>query len=131
MIHDFELLRVALRPEGVFGVLKHQGLPFAVTLEHSYEENKPKIPTGLWRCKRTWFQRGSYRTYEVMDVPGHSRLLFHRGNLEADTDGCILVAEQFGLLRGAPGVLSSSNGFAEFMSLVGVREEFWLLVREA
>ena len=129
--YEFELLRVASRPEGVFGVLKHLGVPFAVTLEHSYEEDKPKIPTGLWECKRTWFNRGSYRTYEVTNVPGHDRLLLHRGNLEGDSDGCILVAESFGLLHGVAGVLSSSSGFAEFMSLAAGRDTFWLLVREA
>jgi len=129
--HSFELLRVAHKPQGVAGVLKCHGWPFAVTLEHSYEGDRPKIPTGLWRCKRTWFNRGSYPTYEVMAVPGHSRLLFHRGNTEEDSDGCILVAESFGLLNGTPGILSSSNGFAEFMQMAAARQEFWMLVREA
>jgi len=128
----FELIRVAVLPEGAFGVLKHQGVPFAVTLEHTYSEDSrlsTKIPTGRWHCTPTWFNRGCYKTFELL-VPGHSRLLFHRGNLEVDSDGCILVAEQFGLLQGTPGVLSSSNGFAEFMQLAE-GQQFDLEVREA
>ncbi len=118
----FVLVRVAVLPEGAFGVLKHAGLPFAVTLEHTYplagNLQIVKVPLGRHRCIPTWFQRGAYRTFEVL-VEGHSRLLFHRGNLEADADGCVLVAESFDLLRGQPGILSSSNGFAEFMRRAG------------
>ena len=118
----FELVRVAILPEGAFGVLKHAGMPFAVTLEHTYPfaggRQMLKVPPGRHRCIPTWFHRGSYRTFEII-VEGHSRLLFHRGNLEADADGCILIAESFGLLRGQSGILDSSNGFAEFMRLAG------------
>ena len=129
----FTLLRVAIEPEGAFGVLKHAGMPFAVTLEHTYplagSVQMLKIPPGRHRCVPTWFHRGAYRTFEVI-VEGHSRLLFHRGNLEADADGCILVAESFGLLKGQSGILDSSNGFAEFMRLAGPHA-FDLEVREA
>ncbi len=118
----FELVRVAVLPEGAFGVLKHAGLPFAVTLERTYPFagglQMTKIPIGRHRCVPTWFLRGAYRTFEIL-AEGHTRLLFHRGNLEADTDGCVLVAESFGLLQGTPGILDSSNGFAEFMRLAG------------
>lgn len=118
----FALIRVAILPEGAFGVLKHAGMPFAVTLEHTYplagSRLMTKIPPGRHRCIPTWFQRGAYRTFEVI-VEGHSRLLFHRGNTGADSDGCILVAESYGLLDAQSGILDSTNGFAEFMRLAG------------
>lgn len=124
----FELHRVAIRKEGAFGVLLHEGLPFAVTLERTYDEldeagkPSPKIPVGTYRCTRSFFNRGSYTTYEI-HVPGHSRLLFHRGNTEKDSEGCILVAESFGELGAEPAILESVMGFAEFIrraSSVGV-----------
>lgn len=129
----FSLIRVAILPEGAFGVLKHAGMPFAVTLERTYPfaggRQMTKIPAGRHRCIPTWFNRGAYRTFEII-VEGHSRLLFHRGNLEADADGCVLVAESFGLLASQPGILDSSNGFAEFLRLAGAHA-FDLEVREA
>lgn len=129
----FVLIRVAMLPEGAFGVLKHAGVPFAVTLERTYPLAgglyMTKIPPGRHRCVPTWFHRGAYRSFEVI-VQGHERLLFHRGNTGADSDGCVLVAESFGLLAAQPGILDSTNGFAEFMRLAD-NQAFDLEVREA
>ena len=132
----FELHRVAVRPEGAFGVLLHDGLPFAVTLERTYDElderGRPssKIPVGVHRCTRSFFHRGGYSTFEV-HIPGHSRLLFHRGNTEKDSEGCILVAESFGELGAEPAILESVMGFAEFMRRASsVGTEFQLVVTE-
>ena len=135
----FELHRVAIRHEGAFGVLLHDGLPFAVTLERTYDEldergrSSPKIPLGVYRCRRDFFHRGGYITYEIR-VPGHSRLLFHRGNTEKDSEGCVLVAESFGELGREPAILESVMGFAEFMrraSSVGVEWDLAVTERAA
>ncbi len=124
----FELIRVAVRPEGACGVLLEDGLPFAVTLERTFEGNLVKIPPGRYECKPTHFYRGKYPTYEVTGVEGHSRLLFHIGNLETDSDGCILVGQRYGLLRGKVAVLQSGDAFKDFMART--RGAFDLDVRE-
>lgn len=145
----FTLLRVAIRPDGAFGVLKHHeteydaiGLPFAATLERTYPtfaeagiseryqrpgfpDQYVKIPHGRFTCKRSFFNRGGYWTFEVL-VPGHSRLLFHKGNVEAHSEGCILVAESF---HGAG--IENGSGLAELLSRVSTRTEFELEVRAA
>ena len=78
------------------------------------------------------FIRGGYDTFEITGIEGHSRLLFHRGNIEAHTEGCVLVALKFGLLGGVPAVLESMGGFQEFMRRFGsYRQGFDLLVRGA
>jgi len=119
-------------------VLLADGVPMGlVTVERSYpvEESEPlgaqfvKIPAGRYRCRRTLFARGAYETYEVADVPGHSRLLFHRGNTEQDSEGCILIGQRFGWLLGSPGVAMSSLGFGEFMKWAAGRESFGLEVK--
>ncbi len=137
---DIELVRVSVAPEGAFGVVLIDGVPPGlVTLERTYptDDIRPrgpqyvKIPAGRYLCRRTTFQRGGYETYEVTGVVGHDRLLFHRGNVEGDSEGCILLGQRFGLVRGQPAVLESAIAFAVFMSLVGYRQSFDLAVRAA
>lgn len=127
MIPFLELVRVAISPEyGAFGVLKYMGVPFAVTLEKTYErpgEPVLKIPPGRYRCTRTWFIHGGYWTYEI-HVPGHERILFHIGNVQADVDGCVAVGEEFEPINGKPGIKFSGRGFAEFMRLTANAQEF-------
>lgn len=124
----FELHRLAFVQEGAFGVLLSNGIPFAVTLQPTDQDLKTKIPPGSWRCTRSFFYRGGYPSFEIL-VPGHSRLLFHRGNLEDDSDGCVLVAESFGQLRGRAAVLDSAAGFAELMRRA-YQDEFMLEVTD-
>ncbi len=112
----FTIVRVAIRDEGAFGVFLYKGIPFGVTLERTYDpDNEVKIPLGQYKCPRTLFNKGGYETYGI-PVPGHSRILFHKGNVETDSDGCIIVAKSFGTFGDAPGVASSRIGFNEFMS---------------
>ena len=130
------LTRVAAQPQGAFGVLLQDGVPFAVTLERTYaspgseREQFIKIPVGEWKCTRSTFFRGGYPTYEI-HVPGRSRLLFHKGNLEKDVDGCVLVGENFTVFGREPGIGSSSVGFTEFMARCAGVGHFTLEVRDA
>lgn len=137
---DIELVRVAIAPEGCFGVLLIDGVPAGpVTIERTYPlvESRPrgpqfvKIPSGRYRCVRTMYHRGGYESFEVTGVLGHSRLLWHAGNVEEDSEGCILVGQRFGFLSGRPCVISSRLAFGEFMRLTGGRQSFDLLVRSA
>lgn len=137
---DLELVRVSVSHDGAFGVLLLDGVPAGpVTIERTYPvaPSTPKgpqlvkIPPGTYSCHRTVFYRGGYDTYEITGVVGHSRLLFHRGNVEEDSDGCILVGARFGYLGMRPCVLGSREGFAEFMRLTWGRSRFSLAVRYA
>jgi hypothetical protein len=137
---DLELVRVSVAPSGAFGVLLRGGIPFGpVSLERTYPiaESAPhgpqfvKIPPGRYRCVRTRFNRGGYDTFEVTGVVGHERVLFHLGNAEDDSEGCVLLGQRFGLLRGQPAVLQSGLAFAEFMAAMGFRQSFELQVRQA
>jgi len=63
-----------------------------------------------------------------MGVEGRSHILFHKGNTEEDTQGCILIAEQFGYLNGKVAVLSSKAGFNEFMFKMTGIDAFLLII---
>lgn len=126
---DFELVRVAVEDEGAFGVLKENGLPFCVTLERTFENNQIVIPPGLYKCRRTQFYGGNYVTFEVL-VPGHSRVLFHIGNSELESRGCILLGRMYGPVSNTWGILESRLAFKDFMKRCEKRQEVSLEVRE-
>jgi len=119
------LKRVAATADGTFGVLIDGDTPFAVTLEREWQGNRAEvscIPAGVYACKRVASPRFG-DTFEVTGVPGRSHILFHSGNTEDDSKGCILVAEQFGNINGKTAVQVSREGFAEFLArLMGVDE---------
>ncbi len=133
------LKRVADTEHGCFGVLLHQGAPFAVTLEPPWRDNQPNvscIPSGVYQCRRVDYSGSKYQTkkwgrpFEITGVQGRSRVLLHWGNKREHTEGCVLVAESYGYLAGVPAVLTSKNspgkGFHEFMGLVEDKPSFSL-----
>lgn len=118
---------VTVRPDGCFSVLLWNGVPFAVSVERTFEDGRPVIENGMHSCVRDFYHKGGYETFEII-VPDHDRILFHKGNVEAQSLGCVLVAESFGKLEAQTAVLQSSAGFAEFMALTKGIDQFTLEV---
>jgi len=126
----FALKRIGETEDGTFGVLFQEGVPFAVTLERNWEENakgKSCIPEGTYKCKRVNSPKFG-NTFEVTEVPGRDAILFHKGNLEDDSHGCILVGEQFGILNNHAGIQASAAGFQEFLKRTENLNEFMIAI---
>jgi hypothetical protein len=142
------LRRFADSPFGVFGFLDllsdaDERLERFTTCEDDWWNNAPDtscIPAGRYRCVRSPFHGGQEQTFEVTDVPGRSRILFHGGNTEEHTKGCILLGLDFGAfsmpdedllsrtVRTKWGITGSATAFRRFLDrLVGI-EEFGLEV---
>ena len=67
--------------------------------------------------------------WEVTGVPGREAILIHQGNTMRDTDGCILVGEQFTQFGELPGV---NNSVATLNHLRDIMpDKFWLVVEDA
>ncbi len=127
-----ELIRISTGAMGTFGVLKwgHDAAPFALTLENPWLNNEKWIsciPEGTYWCKPVHSPTHG-RTFEVMDVPNRSHILFHKGNTHIDTAGCILIGEQFEFLDGIPSVNSSRKGYGEWWATAKDLEEFMLII---
>lgn len=122
-----QLKTVALLSEGCFSVLLWDGIPFAVSVERTFDDEKPVIGNGKFLCKRDFYHKGGYPTYEIQ-IDGHDRVLFHKGNVETNSEACICVAEKFGALSGVPAVLESKEGFDEFMFLASGLDSFGMEV---
>jgi len=126
---SMELRTSGIVAAGCFGVLWLPNRPIAVTLERTFEREHEQvvIPGGTHRCIASHYHRGGYDTYEIM-VPGHSRVLFHKGNVETNSEGCVLLGSSFGLLNGVPAVLASGPAFDNFMHIMDGVQEFDLVV---
>lgn len=133
---DLTLRRVSLHPERTYGVLiREDAVPFALTLEREADDNRASepgrpgacIPAGTYVCKRVRSPRFG-DTFEVRNVPGRSHILFHKGNIEDDSRGCILVGESFNPVLGKDGIVASAQGFSQFLALNADRMEFTLTI---
>lgn len=126
------VIRLPGTPYGTFGVLLWDEVPFAVSLERIWMQNQPEIsciPSGMYLAKRVNSSKFG-DTFEVTNVPNRSHILFHKGNLDDDTHGCILVGEQYGSLKQQPGIQASREGFNEFKWLARGLDEFWVRFRD-
>lgn len=113
----FNLIRISEIKDGTFGVLLDDKIPFALTVERPWLENKKGescIPDGFYTCRRLDSVKFG-NTFEVCDVPGRTEILFHKGNVMDDSHGCIIIGEQFEFLNDKVAVLSSAKGFGEFL----------------
>ena len=121
-----KLIRTECNLNGIFGFIMICDHFFCYTLEHSYE-GKSKVPTGLYTCTRGnhILKSGkSIETFEVMNVPGHSGILFHYGNYNSDSDGCILLGYSETPLM----VKDSCDAFQGFMKEFDGIDSFTLMV---
>lgn len=117
---------------GTFGVLKINKMVFCVTLEPRDELNAPfisSIPAQQYMCTRVDSNRYGL-TWKIDNVPGRTFILFHPGNVDEHTEGCILLAQHFGKLRGDRAVLNSGVTFKNFMNVTSDRVKLHLTVRE-
>ncbi len=120
---------------GIFGFLTSEDGAFScVTLEHAYPDVNssgyaPKIPSGDYKCFRGQHQLEGmaepFETFEIMSVPGHSNLLFHAGNFNKDSAGCVLLGEE---RQGDIEVLQSRVAFERFMTYLNGIDYFDLTV---
>lgn len=124
------LKRIGSNDQSTFGVLLNGTVPFAVTLELAWRDNRPDIsciPNGQYICR--WITSPKFgQTFEVMNVKGRENILFHCGNTPPDTHGCLIVGESFEVINGIPGVTSSRKAFDEFMKITEGQDQFMLWI---
>ena len=126
-------MRLIRQPETADGTLGELWLDDHMrlfTLEpHSGDPERFKIPVGEYKCRR--FHGNKYPdTFEII-VEGHTALLFHSGNTEKDTHGCVLLGMKQGKLAGKGAVLESAKAFSVFMAALSKQNGFDLSITEA
>ena len=120
----FVLTRDAAFGNGVFGKLvSSDGLDLE-TLENAHT----LIPPGVYTCKRDWYHRGDYETFEIQ-VAGRSRLLLHAANYPFQLEGCIAPGMERAVPDGVPAVWRSRYAHGLYMAeLDGIDEHLLQIV---
>jgi len=132
MIPVLEILRMEESKEGSLGALRIGKELFCTTLEPPDELNEvgiSSIPVGQYVCKR--YSSTKYPdTWEIIGVPGRTKVLFHAGNVVEDTRGCVILGQYWGKLREHRAVLNSGKTFEAFKELLLPYDELHLTIRE-
>ena len=112
-----KLIRLEKCDDGVLGMMLIDGVIFCATLEPEDKGNQRNIsciPAGNYTCKR--YHSLKYpETYIVRNVPNRDLILFHAGNTEDDSHGCILLGKYHDRLKGKRAVLNSGETFKKFL----------------
>ena len=132
-MHTVRLIRLEEKfGIGTFGVLLIDARVFCVTLEPPdllNASNVSSIPAQQYLCKRYSSTRYP-NTFQIMNVPNRTKVLFHAGNFIKDTEGCVLLARKFGVLKHTRGVLNSGETFKQFMEIMDGVDTFHLTIKE-
>lgn len=96
-----QLVRYKDSPVDTLGLLFFNGRFICYTLEDESRAVKVKgetrIPAGDYHVglhdSPKFTSRYGHKMLHVLNVPNFDYILFHPGNAETDTDGCILVAD--------------------------------------
>lgn len=127
-----ELVRLETGKQGTFGALLICKKVFCFTLEPPDRLNKKRvssIPPSQYICWRHQSPRFG-ETFQILEVPDRSEILFHSGNVVTNTEGCILLGSTIGKLKGDRAVLNSGDTFKAFMKAVEGFQAFHLTIRE-
>ncbi len=116
---------------GIFGTLvTDRGSEYA-TLEHAYpvgDAYLPKLGNGTYVCRKGMHclkKGGPFQTFEIIGVLNHTGILFHVGNYNSDSEGCVLL----GLTEQSNMVIHSKAAFERFMKELEGVNEFTLEVK--
>lgn len=106
-----KLYRVAQSERGTFGALVIDHLPFCVTMELPWRDNRNSlscIPAGKYKWKKH-NSPSKGPVIWIQDVPGRSWIYFHVANWPSNVLGCIGVGLRYGRSgTGEYGVLDSA-----------------------
>jgi len=131
---NLRLLRNKAVLYGIFGVLLDENAKeVAVTLEHAYSDGTggfiPRVPAGEYTCVRGQHRldgmTNTFETFEITGVPGHTNILFHKGNYNTDSAGCVLLGSELGPRC----ILESAMAFGHFLDLQAGCDSFQLTVQ--
>lgn len=128
---DLVLQRISSRLHATYGLLMENNEPWLCTIEDAWKDNEPFkscIPPGSYLCQRVVSPKFG-ETFELINVPNRTKILFHWGDDEDDTAGCLLLGMQWGNYTGKTELDLSREAHKRFMRRLDGIHTFMLHVR--
>lgn len=130
---NMKLIRKMYLSDGIFSdMYSDDNQKFCVTLEHAYDDGEgafcAKLPSGVYTCRRRLSPHFGYELFQILNVPNANFIEIHRGNVNKDSEGCILLGDQQTRINGVDMILNSKETFEKFMRLQADVNEFQLTV---
>lgn len=126
------LSRLAHMDYGVLGELTCPGFQ-CYTLEPPWLSNRVSqscVPEGVYDVRPD--QEGRFTGHpELQAVPGRTEIVFHEGNVVANTEGCILVGEDYTISRRQIALTSSAAAYRRLIDVCGTSFVLDIQVRHA
>jgi len=128
-----ELIRLReSEKHGTFGVLRIDKELLCWTLEPAdrlNQQSRSCIPAQQYTCRR--YSSMKYPdSFEITGVSNRTKILFHAGNTDDDTAGCVLLGETIGKLSGNRALLNSGATFRRFLAELASDDEAILSITE-
>ena len=132
---NLRLKRIHFDPDYTVGELFMDGVRHCYTLEDTVRERagqpvsawkvpgKTAIPAGRYQVKTSLSNRFGKMLPILLQVPGFTGVRIHTGNSSANTEGCILVGQDWG---GGDWISDSRKAFAPLMSRILSADVVWL-----
>lgn len=137
---DFKLTRTDYLSVGIFGTMQStDGASASIyaMLEHAYPNipdstsagttYSPKVSPGTYTCIKGTHALSNGQSFEAFmleNVEEHTGILIHPGNLEHDSEGCLLIGKE----RQGNAVIHSAIAFSEFMAIQKDVNSFVLVI---
>ena len=126
-----KIYRISYHSTATLGIMLVDDEPLFTTFELPWvgnTQNLSRIPFGYYPATRIISPRFGV-TMKLDHVVGRTSILFHAGNTERDTKGCILLGMGFSKLHGQPAIKQSKLAMNKFRQLIEhvPRAEVWIL----
>lgn len=125
------LRRIKFHADGIFGQLLYDNNIIAITLEHAYRcfsDWIPKIPIGNYPCVRGMHRLENmtedFETFEIKNISNCTGILFHIGNYNRDSHGCVLLGKAID----GNMITNSKETFENFMDMLKGINQFELII---
>ena len=142
---EISVIRFPSEPDCTRSEFFIMGTKFGVGIEDEYREVKvhgeTRIPNGIYpltltdspKFSKYYFTSATmpeiskvqdaiyttpHKLITVTGVPGFSRILWHWGNTDDDTEGCYIVGSKFGIVKGQTAVLESRKKYEQIYPMI-------------
>ncbi len=131
-VRTARLNRFRTDDDGTFGSLVLDNGEFMFTIEPELNDNKSNvscIPTGMYKAVRHRSPTFG-EVYLIKGVANRSNILIHSGNVEDNTQGCIILGITSGKLKEKKAVLNSRTAISILEDAFD-KKEFYLTITDS